>query len=112
VQQLNYVLDFYFSGFTNDSVEHVPDVLKLKNERASKLYKSESACHVKKLLNKMDELNIRDITTSDWVGVGIDLKIYVKSNGVVQTSGATGAAVITETNAAAQFAAKASEYLK
>jgi hypothetical protein len=68
--------------FTNDSVEYVPDLLRLKSERGSELYKKELEAHIKALLNKMDDLYIRDIT-SDWSGVGIDLKIYMKSNGVM-----------------------------
>jgi len=68
--------------FTNDSIEYAPDLLQLKNERGNELYKQELISKVKMFLDKMDEFNIRDIS-SDMAGVGISLKIYMKSKGVI-----------------------------
>ena len=65
--------------FTNDSIEYTPDILKLKYERGSKSYSQELVTHVKILLAKMDELNIRDFK-SDLSDVGIDLVIYLKKS--------------------------------
>lgn len=78
----HYEIDNNQYRFTNDSIEYVPDLLQLKDERGSTLYKQELISQVKILLNKMDELNIRDVS-SDMAGAGIDLKIYMKSKGVI-----------------------------
>jgi Mor family transcriptional regulator len=68
--------------FMNDSIEYVPDLLKLKNERGGELYKQELISMAKVLLAKMDDFGIRDIS-SEMAGAGIALKIYMKSKGVV-----------------------------
>ncbi len=61
--------------FTNDSVEYTTDIMQLKGDRGSELYKRELISQIKMLMNKMDELNIRDFK-SDLFGVGIDCKFF------------------------------------
>lgn len=68
--------------FINDSIEYIPDLLRLKYERGSDLYKQELISQIKTLLKEMDELDIRDVS-SELAAVGINLKIHMKSQGVI-----------------------------
>ncbi|RFS20981.1 hypothetical protein DVR12_16655 [Chitinophaga silvatica] len=63
--------------FTNDSIEYMPDILGIRKVRGTELYKQELVSHVKALLSKMDQLDIRDVL-GDLSSQGIDLKIYMK----------------------------------
>jgi hypothetical protein len=68
--------------FLNDSIEYSPDLLMLKYERGSEPYKNELLNYVKSLLATMDALKIRDFT-SEWLSVGVNIKIYMQSQAVI-----------------------------
>ena len=70
------IIDNQFQ-FLNDSIEYVPDLLHLKSERGDEKYERELSSRLKPLINKMDELKIRDIR-SDFANIGIGLNIYTR----------------------------------
>ena len=69
-------------SFMRDSIEYNPDIIGLKNKSGTELYKQELISYVKPLVKEMDALGIRDIK-GDLYSLGIDLKIYMKSKGVI-----------------------------
>jgi hypothetical protein len=68
--------------FIRDSIEYTPDISSFKNERGSEAFKQELISYIIPLLKKMDSLGIRDVK-GDLYSLGIDLKIYMKSKGVI-----------------------------
>jgi hypothetical protein len=68
--------------FENDSIEYNLDILQFKSHKEDTLYKYELELSLNNILGEMDKLAISDFR-SDWSPLGIDLKIYMKSNGII-----------------------------